>query len=444
MTVAKAALENWQREEYNTGRDEPMILRSGSRKGCSTRKRERRTVKQIYDALGPYYFRRAYRMSYGIFLKLYDKLLPYLVKASGYRDYEKAFYIHNGKIPLSVRLACAIRYFAGGSAYDIVCKYGISHTDVYVSVWMVVDAINMHPDFAIKFPDTDEEQEKVAEGFKKISSAGIDCCAGAVDGILIWIKRPSAKDCKETGCDAMKFLCGRKEKFGLNCQAVCDARGKFLDMSIMFPGSTSDCLAFEGSTLYRKLENGLLKYGLCLFGDNAYINSRFMATPYPGRTSTWHDSYNFYHSQIRIRIECAFGIFVQRWGLLRSAIPNRINVAKTTSLVLALAKLHNFCIDAEDGVDVSVPTILPIDEDNIELRGRVGAVPLVSVEHAGNQVVPRDLMDGGNHFDDVNRNELRRIQRQLRNDDVILPREQLRHFIECKGLERPTPIPRRH
>jgi hypothetical protein len=331
-----------------------------------------------------------------------------------------------------------------------MCKYGISHSDVYESVWTVVNAVNMHPEFVIKYPESEEEQQKVADGFKAISSAGFSCCAGAIDGILIWIKRPSMQDCKKSGCDAMKFLCGRKEKFGLNCQAVADARGKFLDMSIVFPGSTSDCLAFEGSALYKRLEKGLLKSGLCLFGDNAYINSPFMATPYAGRTSLWHDSYNFHHSQLRIRIECAFGIFLQRWGILRAAIPNRISVSKTISLVMALAKLHNFCIDEEGmpsasnsfGGNYDIPSMLPLDEDNIERRGRIGAVPLTQVEHAGDQLVPQDLLDGGNHFNDIDPNERRRLER--RNYNMILPRDQLRLLIETKGLERPVPLPRRH
>ena len=77
-------------------------------------------------------------------------------------------------------------------------------------------------------------------------------------------------------------MCGRKKKFGLNCQAVCDVRGRILDISIIYPGSTSDCLAFEGMSLFRDLEGGLLAPGLCLFGDNAYLNSSYMATPYSG------------------------------------------------------------------------------------------------------------------------------------------------------------------
>ena len=90
----------------------------------------------------------------------------------------------------------------------------------------------------------------------------------------------------------------------MNCQAVCDVRGKFLEISILYPGSTSDCLAFEGMSFYRKLENGILATGLCLFGDNAYINAIFMATPFSGGISGGSkDAYNFYLSQLRIRIE---------------------------------------------------------------------------------------------------------------------------------------------
>jgi hypothetical protein len=39
----------------------------------------------------------------------------------------------------------------------------------------------------------------------------------------------------------------RKHNFNPNLQATCDVRGRFLDLSIIFPGSTSDLLAFEAT-----------------------------------------------------------------------------------------------------------------------------------------------------------------------------------------------------
>ena len=86
--------------------------------------------------------------------------------------------------------------------------------------------------------------------------------------------------------DQEKFLCGRKHKFRLNCQAVSDFRGSILDILIKYGSSSSDCLAFEGSDLHRHLEEGLMKKDIdwprsVLFGDNAYLNSSYIATPYP-------------------------------------------------------------------------------------------------------------------------------------------------------------------
>ena len=44
------------------------------------RRRARRDVLQIYDCLGPVYFRRAYRMDYRTFWVLHDKLQKNIVK----------------------------------------------------------------------------------------------------------------------------------------------------------------------------------------------------------------------------------------------------------------------------------------------------------------------------------------------------------------------------
>jgi hypothetical protein len=52
-----------------------------NRLGRSPRKRVRRTVEEIYQCLGPVYFRRAYRMGYESFLKLHDKLAPEIISA---------------------------------------------------------------------------------------------------------------------------------------------------------------------------------------------------------------------------------------------------------------------------------------------------------------------------------------------------------------------------
>ncbi len=262
------------------------------------------------------------------------------------------------------------RWWLGIRHHD---TFGISHSEAFTSAWFVVQAVNSLKEFDTIYPANHNKQREIANGFLEISAADFGCCAGAIDGIFIWIHKPSDKDCALSGCNSGKFHCGQKHKFGLNCQAVCDACGKILDMAIQYPGSTSDILAFEGMSLYDRLEDGLLAPGLCLFGDNAYLNTPYMATPYSGTSGGSMDSYNFYHSQGRIRIESTFGILTHCWAILRSAIPMSVSVKKTVALVCALGKLHNFCIDNKSDMEVPMPT--PADEWEIEMGGGVPLVP---------------------------------------------------------------------
>ena len=115
-------------------------------------------------------------------------------------------------------------------------------------------------------------------------------------------------------------------------------------------------------------------------------------------------------------------------GILRSVIANRVVISKTIALVMILAKLHNFCID-EESEDVSSPVqqrnrggsrstslspLLCNDENNVVYRSGMTAVPLVEVEEGSQEVTPRVLLDGGNHFDDVDRNSCCiQVERQL-------------------------------
>ena len=312
-------------------------------------------------------------------------------------------------------MAIALRFFAGGDIYDI------ARTDAFASVWMVIEAVHRTQALQLVFPRNHAQQRQLAMEFANRSQAGFDCCVGAVDGILIWIIRPSPSCCNVSKCDATKFFCGRKHKFGLNCQAVADCQGRLLDMSIRYPSSTSDCLAFESSALFSELTGGILEEGLCLFGDNAYLNSPFLATPYPNVSSGYKDAYNFFHSQLRIRVECAFGMFVTRWGILRSAIPKGITLRKTTAMVLALAKIHNYCIEQKD------TNILPMTAaDELRLMSNeMGSVSLDDTATVDNvsgegRSIPRQLLGAGEHFEDVPR-EIRDIRRRSYND-TRLPR----------------------
>ena len=61
-------------------------------------------------------------------------------------------------------------------------------------------------------------------------------------------------------------------------------------------------------------------------------------------------------------------MLVHRWGILRKPIPMGISVKKTTRLVLAMCKLHNFCISSDD---ITLESILSQDVGNIVSNGGI-------------------------------------------------------------------------
>lgn len=79
--------------------------------------------------------------------------------------------------------------------------------------------------------------------------------------------------------------------------------------------------------------------------DDAYPCSNSLLTPWPGtKLPLDKDSFNFYQSSLRITVECAFGQFVNRWGVFWRAL--RFPIALSSKVVLACMRLHNFCADA--------------------------------------------------------------------------------------------------
>jgi hypothetical protein len=110
------------------------------------------------------------------------------------------------RILSSVRLGCALRYFAGGSPYDLMVKFGISHTEILDSVWFVVQASNKLKQFLADH----DKQKQIASAFCKASTIGFSSCAGAIDGILIWIAKPSEIDAAKCGVGRKKFFVDKK------------------------------------------------------------------------------------------------------------------------------------------------------------------------------------------------------------------------------------------
>ena len=163
-----------------------------------------------------------------------------------------------------------------------------------------------------------------------------------------------------------------------------------------------------------------------------------MATPFPNICEAdSKDAYNFYHSQLRINIECAFGILVNRFGILRSAMTN-FRIKKICELVTCLCQLHNFLIEQTD-IYISEQSI---DETSLLRRNRNGTNQYVTVRTFNNDNgeinYHVDELIGNEHFDDDNGGEIRRFLRTQTNNEQNLPREILHNQICENAMMRPT------
>ena len=143
----------------------------------------------------------------------------------------------------------------------------------------------------------------------------------------------------------------------------------------------------------------------------------------------------------QFRVECAFGMLVGRWGLLRAAIPQNISLTRTIALVHALAKLHNFCIDMHDKMHSKelapgdIPERLQEDEDYMVTHSPEGYITMTTTATNDSGVsLPSGLMDCGHHSDDMPR-ALRRT-RGILNDIVgSCPTSRPRELLHLQVIE---------
>lgn len=168
-----------------------------------------------------------------------------------------------------------------------------------------------------------------------------------MDGIQIKIQAPRQTESVKT----KNFFC-RKQFYSLNVQAVCDARTRYLGVSIVCPGSCHDSVAYAQSDLPDKI--AALPGLHHVVADAAYPVSEKVLCPFPGRSlETYEDSYNYHQSQVRMAVERSFGILVARWGVLWR--PLRMSLKHSVQVITACMRLHSFCVDELSTTDAAVP-----------------------------------------------------------------------------------------
>jgi len=283
-------------------------------------------------------FHVKYRMSIASFNKLLNLLRPAL-------QLNHKYAVMTGMEPIccEIMLHCMIRYLAGGSYHDVRATVFISKPSFYHLVWHTIDCINSCQALDVKLPGIDE-LNCVREGFKRISADGImNGCVGALDGYLLRITAPSFAECQNVAA----YFSGHYCTYGVNVQAMCDADCRFLFFALAAPGKTNDVVALRKTSLSAWLES--LPPGFFVASDCTYSITEHLVAPYSGpqRFSEWCDNFNFFLSQLRIRIEMAFGLLVTKWRILHT--PINVKLTNLKKLLNAVCRLHNFCIENREG-----------------------------------------------------------------------------------------------
>ncbi|XP_052772686.1 putative nuclease HARBI1 [Mya arenaria] len=195
------------------------------------------------------------------------------------------------------QVCIALRYYALGSFMQVV---GDTHGRHKSTVCRVVDKVTKeivkrHKQY-IKWPVDEATKRRVKSEFSNI--AGFPGVIGCVDGSHVRL---------------IKHSPDQERKIPVH---KCDGR-KFTFINAQWPGSAHDSFIFGTSTLgchmernHRGFEDGII------LGDSGYACSRYLMTPYRVADTNQKTNFNMGLCRTRVLIECTFGRWKRRFGIL--------------------------------------------------------------------------------------------------------------------------------
>jgi len=305
-------------------------------------------------------FLKRYNMTEESFYKLLEMLREHLTV-----DTHQSCRNSRGNIPIipEVVLASGVRFLGGVRYTELADIFGYSTASAKEIVNTFLCAVNRCPQLLIELPSTSEELRKHADQWDNLSSAfhlyyGV---VGAIDGWFAFINKPSSK----AVTNQTDFFSEKYQRYGLNVQAVCDSKLRFIYLSISSPGKTNDAIAFHrAKSLQKWIEELPEEY--FLIGDNAYRLNSTMLVPFKGshKRNEFNRSYNFYLSQLHMRIEMALGRLTSKWRIFRRNLD--FSLAKNIMIIEVAVKLHNYVIES-DGVHFnSIPGEMSFGDFGVE------------------------------------------------------------------------------
>jgi hypothetical protein len=164
-------------------------------------------------------------------------------------------------------------------------------------------------------------------------------CVAALDCFFQRTRRPTVKEAP----NVVAYYSGHYESDGLNCQACVSPDLQFMYFGVISPGSTNDNISYP---LAKALKTAFDSLPLGRFGvaDTAYTLCEGILIPFTGaeRLDQAYDAFNYYLSQLRIRVEMAFVRLVNKFCILSGTISGPLD--RASAILIACARLHNYII----------------------------------------------------------------------------------------------------
>ena len=322
-------------------------------------------------------FSRRYHMS----LESFEALVR-ILKIDISLDATKSMNSTSGNSPITPRMivAMGLRYVGGEEVKSLADIFGMSidSADRLINLFLkAVDSSKHHHLSIDMLPKSEMECQKLAMEWQQRSGAfhifyGM---LGAIDGWLCTIERPSDVDAPGD------YFSGHYQRYGYNIQVMCDANLRITYLSVAGPGGKNDARVFRRLT---RLRHWLmdLSAGYFIAGDNAYPLLKNVLIPFSGAAANvdCNDVYNFYLSQLRIRVEMTLGRLTCKWRIFRKNLPDQNGSKKNTMIIRVGAKLHNYVINSDN---LNFLKVEDNDYDTIGIeplvngpKGNVGYLPI--------------------------------------------------------------------
>lgn len=176
-------------------------------------------------------WQKTFRMSRSSFNELLTELQPILER--------------NSSIPANCKLGAGLYRLAHGTTFrSIGKKFGMPKSIARQTFHEVCKGLEEKLGYLFEFPSTTEGLRPIIEGF---SAHGMPNCCGALACTRFIVERPT----DDIAADYSDF----SGHYSVVMQVVVDARGRFLDISVGWPGAIPPASILQRSRFYSRVES---------------------------------------------------------------------------------------------------------------------------------------------------------------------------------------------